>query len=311
MNKFFIFLFLFLSIQLSAKIRLLTFHFNRPELIDLQYRAFKKFMLDEYEWIVFNDADNEEDEELIRKRCEKYGIRCVRYEQQWHFLDPINAQVKDWMENPNYDVKEIASSSFANNVAQHPTLRHGHVVQYALNHFGYNHDDIIAIVDCDLFPIRSISLYQLLTDCPIVGIQKFEKPHSSIDYLALPFIALDCRRLPDHQDLKFHLDIIDNELFDGGAHSYYYLKNHPEVKVAKFPQTNQRHFSELPLDELYHLGFRKEEAALIKELPWPFSVEFHMDNHFIHFGSCSSNIHIFKKKLKCVNNLLNTLGKDD
>ncbi len=47
---------LYFIAPLSAKVLLFTFAYNRPELIELQYKTFKKFLLDDYELIVINDA---------------------------------------------------------------------------------------------------------------------------------------------------------------------------------------------------------------------------------------------------------------
>ena len=73
-----------LSNRVSAKVRFLTFHYNHPEFIEIQYQTFQKFMMDDYELIVFNDAKDPKFEIAIRETCEKYGIPCIRFQQEWH-----------------------------------------------------------------------------------------------------------------------------------------------------------------------------------------------------------------------------------
>jgi len=56
--------YLFLTILLTLftnpkdKVLVLTCAFNRPDFIELQYKTFKAFLNDDYEFVVFNDANN-------------------------------------------------------------------------------------------------------------------------------------------------------------------------------------------------------------------------------------------------------------
>ena len=40
----------------QTKVLIFTYSYNKPEFIELQYKTFKKFLLDDHELIVFNDA---------------------------------------------------------------------------------------------------------------------------------------------------------------------------------------------------------------------------------------------------------------
>jgi hypothetical protein len=307
-------LLLFFHFSLTAKIRLFTFSYNRPELIELQYKTFKKFMLDDYELIVFNDANVEEKEAAIREMCERYGLRCVRYEQEWHEKEPLNQEIKNWLDHPENIHSDNPGLSITatslETIASHSSVRHCHVIQYALDHFGYQHDDIVALVDADLMPIRAISLREYLKDAPLIGISKYWW-YDKVEYLWVPFIAFDPRRLPDLHDLRFHVDIINHKLFDSGAHTYHYLQRHPEVNVKKYTLSNDKDFYHLSIHELLALGYTQEEATLIKFLPWPYTAEFHVDNHFLHFGASSFGNNAFEVKLHRISQFLDKiLGSD-
>lgn len=69
------------------------------------------------------------------------------------------------------------------------------MIQYALDHYGYDHDDIIVILDGDAFPIRPLNLYHLLADNPIVGIKRLIQ-EDNMDHLWAPFIAFNPKALP-------------------------------------------------------------------------------------------------------------------
>lgn len=280
-------LFLCLFLDLSAKVRLLTFQYNSPELIELQQRAFKKLMAEEHEIILINDADNLDCEEAIRRMCEKQGIQCVRYQQEWHQLDPLNDQIREWM---GVDPQRVGHflGGFKEHPDQHPSVRHSHLIQFALDHFGYDHDDIVVIVDGDLFPIRPFRLREWFKEGEILGIEPFRAP----------FIAFHPKALPEVRTLKFGVSYFDHSFQDTGGYCQYYLKEHPEVRFIGYPQKETRELSHLPYAELMKLGFREEEARLVMTLPSRFNIEFHLDNYFIHLGSSVSNLLGVKMKLK-------------
>jgi hypothetical protein len=279
---------IFASLQLSARVRLLTCQFNSPELIELQQKAFKKFMVDDYELIVFNDADSEINEELIRNACEKLHLQCVRYEQDWHRTDPLNEQIKQWVrEHPDIG---FLLGAFKEDPSQNPSVRHSHVIQYALDHFGYDHDDIVAIVDGDLFPIRPVNLKELLSEGGIIGIEGYRAP----------FIAFNPTVLPDVRELKFNVSFVNDTLLDTGSHCHHYLVDHPMIQFKGYPEKKSSALSPLSLDQLLALGFRDEEAHLIKAIPPKFIFEFHIDNRFIHLGASATNLMAMKIKLKQV-----------
>lgn len=163
-----------LTFSLTAKIRLLSFHSDCPELALLQEQLFQKFMVDDYEWIVFNEAD-------------------------------------------------------------HPQLTHAQIVHLALERFGKTHDDIVATVNADFFPIRPVDLRELFLDVSRIStedqpsftafdpqkvfdgkIKKYYKKNSS-ELHSFPKEQLVCfgfndwesriiNALPKNYNLEFHID---------------------------------------------------------------------------------------------------------
>ena len=273
--------FFFVPLALFAKVRILTFHYNRPDFLEYQMKAFQKFLLDDYEVIVFNDAPDARNERAIRSFCEKRGIVCVRFEPEWHWSDPLNDELirkVDTQEKNSYFLfpwKEGRLDRAA--VSSQCSIRHSHVIQYALDHYGYDHDDIVVIMDADVFPIKPISIRELLTDVPLAGIEGGFNGHP---YLWVPFIAFDPRRLPDVRELRFHVDLIDGVLFDTGSHSFHYLQDHPEVKVRFFPRRFDRDLAPWDAKTFAALGFeRPDEMAKIFQ---PSEKEFYIDYSLVH-----------------------------
>lgn len=271
---------------LDAKVRILTFHYNRPEFIELQSRLFDRFLVDDFEIIVFNDGPSEAMAASIRDMCLRCNIQCVRYEQEWHLINPLNEYIQEQLRRPGIRLYMPFQSTEIAYIAQHPTVRHCHVIQYAMDTYGYDHDDIVAICDGDAFPIRPLSLKHLLDLYDIVG----ERKHmwiENLDYLWVVFIAFDPRKLPHPRELKFHIDAIRDQLYDSGAHTYHYLARHPDLKVWKSPCRASSQLAQLSVDQLRVEGFSLPEIAWIKELPLPHCVEFSFDHSILHYGGSS------------------------
>lgn len=310
---FFLITLLSLSPSLDAKIRLITFHYNEPRFIEMQAKLLRKFMKDDYELIVFNDAKLPEHEIAIANICDKLGIPCHRFEQHWHLKNPLNDYIKGLLDNPDIhthlDFKSVDLDGTVPMaaIAQQPSIRHCHVIQYALDHYGYCHDDIVVLMDGDIFPIRPIRLRKMMAESALLGIQRLIK-EENIDYLWVPFIAFDPRKIPTIADLKFHADVIQGKLHDSGAHTYHFLKANPHLSVKKYLGTTSTGYYHWTSAQIRAAGFSAAEAALIKNLPWPQSVEFHLDKHLLHYGASSFELEGHQEKTQCVMNFINKIS---
>lgn len=293
--KFFAFFFILMIVfnnNISAKIRLLTFHYNKPEFITLQHKMFKKFMLDSYELIVFNDAKDPLLATIIENKCKKHGIQCIRYEQEWHLVEPLNYQIAEWLQDFRITNIHKFISSDPSDIAQQPSVRHCHVIKYALENFGYNHNDIIALVDGDAFPIKPLSIRSLLYDYDIIGLHK---GYAGIDYLWVVFVAFDAQTLPNINELTFDIAVINDIIHDTGSYTYHYLNNNPNVKFKKYIGQVGSDLALKPTETLLEEGFTHAEIQLIKKNDWP-PVEFHLDKCLFHFSTSSFNFPGYEQK---------------
>jgi glycosyltransferase involved in cell wall biosynthesis len=283
--NFLLLLLLFLYLPLTAKVRLFSFQYNRPDFLEFQWRLLEKFLLDDYELIVLNDATDPNLEIAIETICKKNQIRHIRFEPEWHTIDPFNQYLCDTLKEAHISYRSIFNLSeeeaSAEKISQYPGIRHNHVIQYALDHFGYDHDDIVTLLDHDLFPTRPFSVRALLENTPLIGIERTAAP--DIAYIWVPFAAFDPKRLPSVRDLKFRCDVIEGRYYDTGASSYHYLKNHPEVAYQLYPRSYDAEFYHTPTQELRSLGFSAAEIQLIKDLPWPGCIELYLDRQFVHY----------------------------
>ena len=301
---------LFINVEVFGVIRILTFHYNQPEFIEMQYKTLKKFCLDDFELIVFSDAKTADNEKGIADTCARYGIQCIRFIQENHLTDPLNGYLKSCLADPSIiSCWGWNESTSLEEIARNPSVRHSHVIQYALNYFGYDHDDIVVIMDGDNFLIKELSIRELLGSYDIVGFN--QKSDSSGDnrrrfQMSVPknqemlwvvFMAFNPSKLPNPQELQLHVDIIKNHpafpknsLNDTGAAIYKYLEKYPDLNVQAYYWQSSGVFREgFTSKELKKLGFEKPLIRFIKDLS-PGNVQFFIFEHFMHFSAVSAEV---------------------
>lgn len=168
------------------------------------------------------------------------------------------------------------------------SLRHSHAIQYALDHFGYEHDDIVALLDGDIFAIKPIDLRELLEGYDVIGSHKvdwnvwyYNDPYWE-DYLWVTFIAFDPRTIPNKKDFHFMPDFINNRLHDTGSHSYFYLKNNPDVAVKKFDVHEFRGGEEALQHKLRCLGMSDLEIGIVANLDPDLKMQLQLDSRLLH-----------------------------
>lgn len=307
----YIFLFVsFFSLEiLNAKIRILTFHYNRSCFLEMQCKLFNHFLIDDYELIVFNDARDSEEASLILEICNRYGVQCIRFDQENHLTDPLNFYLENQLSRPDIRSHVLFHGFKASDIAENPSVRHCHVIQYALDHYGYDHDDIVVVCDGDAFPIRPMSIRNLLQGYDIIGARRHIWTEN-LDFLWVVFTAFNPRLLPNVRELKFHLDVINHSLCDSGSHTYHYHARYPYLRVFKsdpIPSSKMRSFDAI---DLQHKGFYFNEIELIKYLPETACVEFFFDHSLFHFGASSFITLIHEEKLRCVSHFVDRALKD-
>ena len=300
----------FIPWQLFCVVRFLTFHCNHADFIEMQYKTLHAFFVDEFEYLVFNDAYTEENDKAIEAVCKQYGIKCIRFEQRWHESDPLNSYLKERLSDPKAISDWFDATTPIEKIGQHPSVRHCHVIQYALDHYGYDHDDIVVIMDGDNFLIRPLSLRQMLNTCDIVGFahqndyggnlrkqsrasEPFGPKHAW--ETSVVFIAFNPKKLPECRLLKFHVDVVDIDhphhnqyaIADSGAGAYHYLKKYPETKIHEFYFIDSCYFrTHFSCGELYGLGWTPTHCQFIHAIS-PGAVQFFMFEHFLHLSGGS------------------------
>lgn len=254
-----------------SKVLIITHAYLRPDFIEIQYKTFKKFLTDEYEFVVFNDARNSHIRQQVNTTCQKLHIRCIEIPQAIHDKPYLQR-------NPGEDFNN-------------PCARCANVVQYSLDMLGFKHDDIVAIVDSDLFLVKEFSIVNYMKDYDIAGLLQ---SRGNIDYLWNGIAFFNMNSLPDKETINFNCGFINNTATDVGGFIYYYFKNHPQIRIA---YVNQHHSGYFACDVcqqydaytpcIHNANTWKKQGIPEKIINFmqkgPNNVEFFIDHTFLHY----------------------------
>ncbi|MBY0110252.1 MAG: hypothetical protein K2X90_04025 [Candidatus Babeliaceae bacterium] len=245
--------------NITSKVLIITHAYNRPEFIPLQDSTFKKFLKDDYEFVVFNDARDPKVKKEIYEICKKLNLRCIRIHQEIH----DRPYLYRW---PGEDYNSAC-------------CRCANVVQYSLNEIGFQHNDLVAIVDSDLFLIKEFSIREYMKNCQLAGIE--QKRHH-VDYLWNGIVFFDMPNLPSKKEIDFNCGKVDGIPVDVGGQIYHYLKKHPNLSVKYINQWHTDDFTENH-DTLIKNGLN-EKTLSFYDIKIPNAV-FILDSTFLHYQS--------------------------
>ncbi len=267
-----------LPIPAFTKVLIFTYSFNRPEFIEIQDKTFKKFLLDDYEFIVFNDAKDPSLHGQIHQTCNNLNIRCVDMPQKLHTSEVISC-------------------------------RNAAVVNYSLNLLGFNEERIVALLDSDMFLVKPFSIEEYMKDSYASALRQVRtRKHIVVDYLWVGLVFLDMKRLPNKTTLNFQPGMIRGVETDTGGCTYHYLSQNRNVPIRdinlSYAQDAYNSIKKCPCLECQGLlypcketvqNIKKDKGLDENQIKYviangsdPTSSEFYLDSHFFHYR-CGSN----------------------
>lgn len=280
----------------SAKVIVFTYSYNRPEFIEIQYKTFKKFLKDDYELIVINDANNPELADQISDTCHTYHLRCIKIPQEIH--------ERPYLNRPD-------GVFFVSN-HQSPCVRNCNVVQYSLDMLGVHHSNIVALFDADLFLIKEFSITQYLKGYDVAGFDRapeYAPPRNKKNFLWIGLIFLNFGTMQQKTAFNVNCGYIDEIVMDSGGYTYYYLH---QAQVAYFDKLRIDQFicQDCKKQRSYRCihntrtlqknGFTNNVIQLIQNTPIDWgsgskelgmhrgrNLEFFLNNTFVHYQGAS------------------------
>lgn len=137
-----------------SKIKIYTYSHNRPDFIELQYQTIKKYVKDDFEFIVFNNERpggdpgsgySYERYNKIFEVCNELGIECIGVE-----LDQELKYINGYLQFDNNSF--VLGGSYACSYA----------FTWGWKHYISKNNCLSVIIDSDMFFIREISFYEMM-----------------------------------------------------------------------------------------------------------------------------------------------------
>lgn len=172
-------------------------------------------MLDDYEFVVFNDARDLKIRNEINQMCRKCHLFCIEIPQEIH-------------DRP-YLLRTGTADGY-----NHSAVRCANVVQYSLDILGFYHDGLVMIIDSDMFMIHEFSVENYLKNYDLAGHLQLRGDHQEINYVWNGLLFFNMNTLPDARSLNFNCGWVEGVLTDVGGYTYYYFKENPTAKIKYF-----------------------------------------------------------------------------
>jgi hypothetical protein len=276
------FILLSFFMETYSKIRLITLQYNRPDFIEMQQRCLNKFLKekDDYELIVFSDAVDPVCKQQIEQTCERLGIMCVNFPQELHHTGVLINYLRNFTWWPGLD---------RYNEGQNGSVRHCQIVRYALENFGYGHDDIVGILEGDIFLIRDFSIRDEMKNHDILCATRFDREGKGVEYIWIGLVFVDFNKIPNPKSLNFDIAHIHGAFLDSGGSSHHYLKANSNLRMKNSQIIPILDLAKNNETYLRAIGYSDDELFLIKGLAnLPINTchillpEFHFETRFLH-----------------------------
>jgi glycosyltransferase involved in cell wall biosynthesis len=125
------------------KVSIYVVQYNKPEFMELQYRLINKYCKDEFEYIIVNNADNDDNVERFHEFCVNNNVREIQT-----FQDRI----------PN-------------------TQDHSRALKYVYDEYlSKDESDFRVVMDHDMFPFGNFSIADVMGDFEVGGIKLGHHP---------------------------------------------------------------------------------------------------------------------------------------
>jgi glycosyltransferase involved in cell wall biosynthesis len=254
------------------KVRIYAPHVNRPEFIRIQLASIRAHLLDDWEYIVVNDAINEPyiynflekgTRDSITHTCEELSVQCLEFPQDLH---------------TNRDTLFPKLQFFGNN----PSTRASDVYQWALNH-SLDFDGLVVIMDGDMFFVKDVSLVQKMEKANLAFLPQCRE---GIEYPWLNLVSFYPKLTPNIRDFSYDCGSVNGVALDSGGMSYYYLQDNKENLII-------RHISQERISSENQQAFHLNETFMKDYETIPSNSDAfpdfeYLDDCILHYGGGSN-----------------------
>jgi hypothetical protein len=227
MKKYYSFLVVLSTLNIIARNQpstlIITSAYNQPEFLEFQYRTFKKFLKEDFKFVVVDDSIEQHNTDAIKNICVTFSLEYIRFPQDMHCR---------YLPYPSCPTA-IAS------------VRHAEVMQYGIDKCVLTHEGPVLIIDSDMFLIENFSVTDFLHGYHIASYVRSAMelpsglvPHKDKKFLWLGLVMFDTRTLPALSTFNTGIASLPGLWTDSGGNTYHYLKNNPDLKLRMIDLTN-------------------------------------------------------------------------
>jgi hypothetical protein len=202
-------------------IKLISIEHESPELIELQYRSFKKNLLEDFEFILIDNAqiaNNTRVSNQFAKLAERIPITHIQVEIDLDLVNEFDSAE---------DSKARGFSVFSGNQYSTGTIANAYALQWTQKHVISNQADPICLMHSDIFMVRPDTLSSYLKELDLAYY-----PHhveEGVSY-AWPFFFMMGSGVQNRESLKWWCGSINGIPVDCGGMSYYFLTENDHLK---------------------------------------------------------------------------------
>lgn len=235
------------------KVTIYTLADKRPDFIELQYKTFKQYIKDDYEYVVLNNAiSSRKHRNEIRAICENLGITCVDVKKDKTFNTIAGETAISWW------------GSYVN-----ANLACAYPLKWVWPEVCKNDKDNLAvIIDSDMFLCKPISFNDELGEKDAAFIIQYRGPQKERTeaLVAYPWNGIcifNVEKIPDLVNLSWDCGVVEGFPVDVGGQSHYWMKKNnislrhiSEYAIHKHKQVDDTTiWLEATLNGNYHYSF--------------------------------------------------------
>jgi len=218
-------------------IKIYTYFHRRPDFADLQIRSLKKYLKEEYELTIFNNAKfdtNKNNYNEINRICDEYGVKVLDVDKDEKLID-FYYQYEKAIGNEIFS----GDGSYIN-----PNVAVAYALCYMWDKFMCKEQDKVVFLQHDVFLSEPINFTQSMGNNELLYIPQVRMRDNGepINYMWNTFFLADVAKIPEPETMNWWCGSVDGTRVDVGGQTYKYLDDHPDVKIKLIPHNEVTEF---------------------------------------------------------------------
>ncbi len=211
-------------------IKIYTYFHKRPDFADMQIKSLRKYLKEDFELTVFNNAGFDCDKknyDEINRRCKELQVPVINIDKD---EDMINFYLKYETVLGNRIFNE--DGSYLN-----PNVAVAYSLCYMWEKFMCKEKGKVAFLQHDIFLKEPISFTDYMKDSGLCYLpqSRMRTDGTLINYMWNTFFLADLSKLPEPETMNWWCGSVDGICVDVGGQTYKYLDDYPEIKTSIIP----------------------------------------------------------------------------